>query len=368
LTPKRSGTPPARFDRIFPSVGRIRQPTRAKTWREYLRRDAVILKLYENSQLEILRAFRDGELTIEQLVEADRNDKSLATLDDLKLRAPLWAAVNAALRKMKPGPTRGRYVTSWQALRRKASTALPEAAKVADLARVDWEALKASWGGSGSDWMHVRRAVSHTLTVMLGDKWHPYRRRVMVLIPTKREKERKPNLAPERFAAVVEHTPEHAQASYWVLVLTGMRLGEYLRCTRADLDDDTCRVHVPGTKTEDADGWVSVPAHLWGWIVSGVPSRLQAKWLREHWHRGCAAEGVSGVTLHDLRHCMGQWAKDAGADERDIQTALRHRTAAMTRRYTVNESTERVASALGKVFPPRKAGRRTQRGSAEHGA
>ena len=358
--PRRSGAPPARFDIRFPGVGRIREPTRARTWQDYDRRKAVVYKLFENSQLDILRAFRSSEVTIEQLVDADRQEKSLATLDDLKLRAPLWPTVDRALAKMKCSKaTKLRYRVSWDAL--KARGPLPDSATVADLAHVDWDDLKGAWGKSGSDWMHVRRAVSRTLSVVLGDKFHPFRRRVVAMIPTKRERERKPNLSPERFRAVAAHAPEHIRASYWTLVLTGMRVGEYLRTTLRDLDPYGHRVHVPGTKTEDADGWVSVAPHLWGWIVQGVPSRVRYKRLREAWVAACEAEGVKGVTLHDLRHCTGQWATDAEAAEKDVQVALRHRTAAMTRRYTVKASTDAVAAALGTVFPApskqRKRGR-----------
>lgn len=377
MTPRRSGSPNARFDIRFPGIGRIRQPVRARTWQEYDRRKAVVYKLFENSQLDILRAFKAGQLTIEQLVDADRQDQSRATLDDLKIRAPLWRTVDETLSKMRGKGQRGtaawRYRTSWDALRRLNVPGLESDARLSALAAVDWETVKDVWPNSGSDWMHLRRAVSRTLTRYLGHLHHPFRLRVMAQFPAAREKKRKPHLTPDQFKAIVAHTPEHVAPSLWCLVLTGMRLGEYLRVTLSDLDhtdyvdangDVLHRVHVPGTKTDDADGWISVPAHLWGWIVSGVPARIGEKRLRMHWWAALEAEGVSGVTLHDLRHCHGQWAMDAGADERDVQDSLRHSSPAMTRRYTLKGSTARVASAIGQVFPAPKAKGKQTRGRA----
>jgi hypothetical protein len=49
----------------------------------------------------VLRAFKRGELSIEQLVEADANGKlkSRALLAEISLRAELWTAIDAALPK-----------------------------------------------------------------------------------------------------------------------------------------------------------------------------------------------------------------------------------------------------------------------------
>jgi len=44
---------------------------------------------------------------------------------------------------------------------------------------------------------------------------------------------------------------------------------------------------------------------------------------------------LSELRLYDLRHAYGQWLSDAGAPEAHIQAGLRHKTAAMTRRYTM---------------------------------
>jgi hypothetical protein len=80
-----------------------------------------------------------------------------------------------------------------------------------------------------------------------------------------------------------------------------------------------------------------IPVHpgLWSWIDAAVPSPLGELQLRRYWHRACLKEGLAtlvpdptgrispktkkvrlrykGPRLHDLRHCNGQWATNAGA-------------------------------------------------------
>jgi integrase len=59
---------------------------------------------------------------------------------------------------------------------------------------------------------------------------------------------------------------------------------------------------------------------------------------------------VTGVTLHSLRHCCGQWAVNAGVLEAQVQAALRHETASTTRIYTLQKARGQVARALAGVF------------------
>ena len=55
------------FDRIFPGVGRIQKSAGTKSRQEFRRRDAILTKLFEAGDLETLRAFKRGQLTIEEL-------------------------------------------------------------------------------------------------------------------------------------------------------------------------------------------------------------------------------------------------------------------------------------------------------------
>ena len=253
----------------------------------------------------------------------------------------------------KSPETRRRYYTSLRKLRKKSG--LGKDAQVAELARVDWKALAAKWKGSSADWNHLRRAVSTFLSVLLGDVFHPFRRSVVKQIPLADEGTgREPDITVDRFLEIQRRVPDHARPCYWVLALTGMRTGEYLRCTEADLDPVAHTVLVPGTKTGSSRAKVEVEPELWGWIEAGVPSPLRYRWMREYFKRAVVVIGRKELRLHDLRHFMAQVASDQGASTPLIQAALRHRDPSMTRRYEMRKAKGEVARLVGRALRARE--------------
>jgi hypothetical protein len=79
-------------------------------------------------------------------VQADRNGQlqSDTLLKTLALQQPLWAAIDATLPNVgNKGATRSRYYVSLKSLRQRSG--LGTAATVADLARVDWRAVRGRW-------------------------------------------------------------------------------------------------------------------------------------------------------------------------------------------------------------------------------
>jgi integrase len=223
---------------------------------------------------------------------------------------------------------------------------LTESARLLELEAVAWKSLRRTWQGSAADWNHLRRAVSALLTQTIGPSDHPFRVRVVNAIPLESEKQRVPDLTPERFWKVVAHMPEHSQVCVIVLVATGMRVSEYLRCTAKHLLPATKSIHIPGRKTAGSADTVRVADRLWPIVVAGIPSPLQHRWIGVYWRRACAKAGVADVTLHDLRHCYAQWAVNGGAPEAAVQVALRHRSGAMTRRYTKQVESGVASNAL----------------------
>ena len=249
------------------------------------------------------------------------------------LHRPLWAEVEATWPDADLTSTTRRYRVSLAALKTKLGQG-ERGLKIGDLKDLDWKGLKATWGKSGSDWNHLRRAVSALLTRRLGSEHHPFRLAVLERIPTATEAGRVPDLTPQLYWKVFDQLPEHARPGIMTLVATGMRMSEYLRCTKAHLQPATRGIRVPGQKTAESSASIPVADWLWPWIEKGIPAPLGQRWLRMYWIRACKAAGVPPVTLHDLRHCFGQWAVNAGVPESAVQTALRHASAAMTRRYT----------------------------------
>jgi integrase len=360
------------LDRIIPGLGptkasrRIRRSLHSKDPNKLRRVNAIIDKLIEDDRWETLRALRDGDITVGDLIEADRKGQASKALEKVKLAVALWdrvgedgqpeaGAVSRALAKVPGDATRKRYVTSFLALQQKGAAWLPATATVGDLADVPWDELAARWGATGTDWMHLRTALSRFLSLHLADKWDPFARKLRHAIPRKKSKKRRPNISIARFRTVVSHAPVHAAAAYWVLAITGLRLGEYLALTRDHLDAHTRTIDVPGTKTDGSEAPLEVDARWWPYIDAGVPPRLKRAWLGIHWRRACVAAGLGrlddaghyhGPTIHDLRHCHGQWAIDAGVAESKVQASLRHENPDQTRDYTLRTSTRDVSTAL----------------------
>src|SRR6185437_10051000 len=116
-----------RFDRQFKGVGRIARASGARTTQEFAKRDAILTKLFDNAQLDALRAFQRGEITMAQLVDAERDGllRSDRLLTTLSRDRPLWAAVDEVLPHMgKSERGRDRYYTSFKALKIRASAIL----------------------------------------------------------------------------------------------------------------------------------------------------------------------------------------------------------------------------------------------------
>ena len=207
-----SGT--IRFNRDFSriGVGRITRSSRTSNGKVFQHRDGILTKLAESGQIEALRAFRDGRLTIEQLVDADREQrlKTSDLLGLLTIQQPLWKAIENTLPRMGTSEaTRKRYEVSFDSLRRKAVASLSDRAVVGDLGRLSWGELRKEWGRSSADWNHLRRAVSAFLSMLMGDKYHPFRRAVVKRIPIAPEVERVPDVTPEVFWTIMDHVPEH---------------------------------------------------------------------------------------------------------------------------------------------------------------
>ena len=336
-----------RLDWVFSGVGRIVRARGATTKGEFQKRNDLLTRLYEKGRLDLLTAVRDGAYSVTEVYAADRED-NLARLTGSAaiLQRPLWETVTAWV-GTKPGPTRKRYGVSFAKLK----THLRADATIADLGAIEWPALLSSWGGSGSDWNHLRRAVSHFLAVQLGDVHHPWRRQVVTAIPKRREEERTPDLSPALFWQIVEKAPEHVRAAFVTICVLGLRVGEYLRLAETDLLPVTQSVRVPGTKTDASAAVIRVDERLWEWVKRAVPAPVRYKWLRLYWKRALkAAEADETLRLHDLRHCYGQWLSDAGQSEARIQVGMRHATAAMTRRYAKQRDKGENAKMLADVL------------------
>jgi len=329
---------------------------RTRVAKVYAARAGVVDQLIADSQVEVLRALASGALAIEVVAsyvrEHGAGGSGLAA--QVRLASGLWDALEDTLPHMGASEaTRARYTLSRDQLNRR----LPAGATVRDLLTVDWVTMRAAWTTSASDWMHLRRMLSRFLSVYLGGKHHPVRHEVLARIPRAAEVERVTELSPAQFHRLVEAARPDLRAPLWTLVLTGMRMGEYLRCDREHLRPAQYGVMVPGSKTAAATALVRVAPALWHWIDAGVPSPLQYKAFRAAFKAALKAASLPITTrLHDLRHAHGQWAVQAGAPEAMVQVSLRHTQAATTRRYT-KATGDAVGAALAKSLKTPRRGK-----------
>lgn len=334
-------------DVILPRVGRVKKNTGTHDKREATRREALLRDLSDDAQDELLRALVANVVSIPDLVASRRSGKLNGgqALTDVKLRASLLVSIAATLteRTVSGRHTLARYRTSVDAL--VDSEAGEQLVYVGDLLAFDWSALRQRWGKSAADWNHLRRMLSRFLTLYLGDKYHPLRRQFMQAMPLANEGNgRLSALTLERFRAILGHAAEDTRPAFMTLMLTGMRMGEYLRCRPEHLRADLFAVQVPGTKTKGSAALVAVHPTQWDWIERGVPSPLRYKALRLRWKAAARAAGVPDVRLHDIRHLSLTLALSGGAKVNEAQRHGRHATATQTLQYTqLNDSREAAA-------------------------
>ena len=59
--------------------------------------------------------------------------------------------------------------------------------------------------------------------------------------------------------------------------ITGLRLGEYLRCRKEHLLPHTTSLNVPGRKTATSAAVLPIDERLWPWVVRAIPAPRSAK-------------------------------------------------------------------------------------------
>lgn len=332
---------------------------KASSWtgqkREALVREALLVELHRAGKFALIRAIKAGEVTVLDLVAA-KDERRLYVPDALREitdRRSLWDVLEACIDMGTAGEkTKKRYRLSLSKLR--ATGTLGDSASIRTLQTVNWSALRSQWGGSASDWNHLVRMISHSLTLYYGDVYAPERRQLVAKIPKAKEpRSRLAMLSLELFRKMVARTPTLIRPTYWTLLLTGMRAGdggEYFQCTPASLDKAEHLILVPGTKTVGSRAAVAVHPDDWHWVEAAIPAPRQYKWVRLHWKRAAAACGRPEIRLHDIRHLSIRLALDGGAPLADVQAHARHEDPTMTMDYARIESSRRAADAIRKAL------------------
>ena len=104
----------------------------------------MLTELFDTGRLELLRAIKDRNLTINEVFSAQRTGRMGFLATDVVLQRPLWDALDAWLPTSGRAPeTRRRADISVRTLRR--ANVLGSGALVRDLATVNWKAVYNTW-------------------------------------------------------------------------------------------------------------------------------------------------------------------------------------------------------------------------------
>jgi len=187
------------------------------------------------------------------------------------------------------------------------------------------------------------------------------------------------------FAALAEHSQKQAANVIRLMLLTGSRKHEVLTARRADVDLERGVWTRPSrhmkTKREHVLP-LSAAARMVFAEQLVISAKAGSEWLFPQsngraghmtslafaWAAICKAAGISGLRLHDLRHCHASILVNSGASLALIGQLLGHTKSTTTARYShfyddvQRDAVERVAALLeggagGEVVPLAKRGR-----------
>lgn len=141
--------------------------------------------------------------------------------------------------------------------------------------------------------------------------------------------------------------PKEAAAIVRIALLSGLRIGEVLGLTRAQLDRDAGCIRLPFSKTSKGEDRrpltrqtlavvdhlpMKGPDALLFPKANGEPRSVPGMW--DHWRKIRDAAGADDLRIHDLRRTFGSVAADLGTNDATIGAILGHKSASVTGRYT----------------------------------
>ena len=145
-----------------------------------------------------------------------------------------------------------------------------------------------------------------------------------------------------------------------LLLLTGCRLGEVLNLRWDEVDLDGGALTIPQEKGKTGARLHPIGAMTIAflqalpkdgeWVLAGKEpgSPLSINTMEHAWQRIREKAGLADVRLHDLRHTVGTYAGQTGANAFLVRDKLGHKTLAMTGRY-VNRDVSPLRQLSDKV-------------------
>lgn len=352
MTPARTGQGKRatyRLNRVIPKVGRIQVSVGSGKLTDYRAAEALLTKLAEQGRLDLLRALKGRTITVRELRDADRREELAQAQAGIYLRRPFLPLARQLVRQQawQSPRTKEYYEEGLDALERAGT--IDRSTTVGELLELDWPRIERRWPHSAADWMRVRRTLGRVASLLFGDKFHPLRRQLMRTVPRRREIPREPTLTVQGFWQGIARLPEPMRPILCAIVGTGLRRKEMWGLDRADL-----RPAVHGIVVREAKGesqrFLELDPAIYQFVAAAVPIKLRYDYVLKRWQRALGEAGQPRTTLHDLRHCFGQWTLDQGVSDADVQQALGHKTPHQTRIYRMRQQRRAVSGAVAKVL------------------
>ncbi len=195
---------------------------------------------------------------------------------------------------------------------------------------------------------------------------------------------------------LLDRIPARYQALVLLATFASLRFGELAGLRRAQLDLDSCAVHIVVSTAETDDGRLIdddpksiagrrrvafpkeiVPELRWhlecfaepggGGLVFIGPKggRLRRSTFRRIWTKAREAIGLPDLHFHDLRHTGNTMAAGQGASLRELMERMGHSSAraALIYQHATQERDEAIASGMGKLLRQARRKARTAGGA-----
>ncbi len=309
------------IDREFKGVGRIKKATGTMRPDVRKRQSRMLTVLYEDGRLDILRAIRDGDLTLAE-VHAAYQRKELDKLPTADTVKPLAVAMKAWIDGLiVPREASKKHKESLETSRRYFERHKKNA-PIADLPTI-LDALRATLGKQHPRSFNLARAAALAFVRATLKKSHPLWLAVAAVEVCKLGEGRAHSpLSPEQMRAwFPAPATDPVDAIAWGMATTGMGAGEYWG--RWSVESD--RVHIAGTKRKGRVRDVPLVR------APAVPS------MHRRTFEDKVRERVPAITVYDLRRTFANWLEAAGIPRTRRKLYLGHGAGDVTGLYELHE-------------------------------
>lgn len=333
------------IDRKLSGIGRIHRSLRTRNAARAQVLESMLVSLHEQGRLELVRAFADGEVAIEELADAYETGRIHELTRRLRAASPtLEEASEAALKDKKPDvkqTTLDRYETGLDHFQRILGPDTKVRAALTTDRIQEFKAARLEEGAAKETVNNGLIAVSILATYALRQGWIEQRPEIKKFPSTVRIN----YLTADEIRTYMAALRPAFRPLFELLVGTGLRLGEAenLRVRDLRFEDDEARASIEDAKTPTGTRSIFLP----GWVAESLQSHLEdadrertepvftlpRRTVQKEHNRACQTAGINDYTIHDHRHTAAVQLARAGMPLNLLQRQLGHANITQTMRY-----------------------------------